>query len=257
MVILMNKKLIIFLVFVLLVIGIGFFIFIKNKNFSNNVNDYQADKTSTAENSTSKQNDTAESNQTTPNNAESNNAQNNNDDNDTNQVNNNSSSTTPPPQSTPQQPIESTLSTFSTKIYSSDSNRTKNMELTASALNGTTVKNGETFSFCKTVGPASSSKGYLKADIYDNNGNKKKGYGGGNCQISSTLYNAALAVQGITIVERHPHSNKVPYVKKDMDAAVAYGSYDLKFTNNTGNDIKILSSVGSGLVNISINSIKY
>ena len=42
-----------------------------------------------------------------------------------------------------------------------------------------------------------------------------------------------------------------------MDAAVAYGSYDLKFTNNTGNDIKILSSVGSGLVNISINSIKY
>lgn len=255
MVILMNKKLIIFFVFVLLVIGIGFFIFIKNKNFSNNVNDYQADKTSTAENSTSKQNDTAESNQTTPNNAESNNAQNNN--NDTNQVNNNSSSTTPPPQSTPQQPIESTLSTFSTKIYSSDSNRTKNMELTASALNGTTVKNGETFSFCKTVGPASSSKGYLKADIYDNNGNKKKGYGGGNCQISSTLYNAALAVQGITIVERHPHSNKVPYVKKDMDAAVAYGSYDLKFTNNTGNDIKILSSVGSGLVNISINSIKY
>lgn len=251
----MNKKLIIFFVFVLLVIGIGFFIFIKNKNFSNNVNDYQADKTSTAENSTSKQNDTAESNQTTPNNAESNNAQNNN--NDTNQVNNNSSSTTPPPQSTPQQPIESTLSTFSTKIYSSDSNRTKNMELTASALNGTTVKNGETFSFCKTVGPASSSKGYLKADIYDNNGNKKKGYGGGNCQISSTLYNAALAVQGITIVERHPHSNKVPYVKKDMDAAVAYGSYDLKFTNNTGNDIKILSSVGSGLVNISINSIKY
>ena len=130
------------------------------------------------------------------------------------------------------------------------------MQITSTTLNGTIVKNGETFSFCNTVGPATSSKGYLEADIFDNNGNKKKGYGGGNCQVSSTLYNAVLAVSSLTVVERHPHSNYVPYVQKGKDAAVAYGSYDFKFRNDTGNDVKILSSVSDGLVNISLMSLK-
>lgn len=53
------------------------------------------------------------------------------------------------------------------------------------------------------------------------NGNKKKGYGGGNCQVSSTLYNAVLAVPSLTVTERHPHSNHVPYVPEGKDAAVA------------------------------------
>ena len=130
------------------------------------------------------------------------------------------------------------------------------MEITTSTLNDTIVKSGETFSFCNTVGPATSSKGYLEADIYDHNGNKKKGYGGGNCQVSSTLYNAVLATSGLTVVERHPHSNHVPYVPEGKDAAVAYGSYDFKFKNDTGNDIKILSSVTEGLVNITLMSLK-
>ena len=132
----------------------------------------------------------------------------------------------------------------------------KNMEITTTALNGTIVKNGETFSFCNTIGPSTSSKGYLEADIYDHNGNKKKGYGGGNCQVSSTLYNAVLAVPSLTVTERHPHSNHVPYVPNDKDAAVAYGSYDFKFKNNSGNDIKILSSVTTGLVNVTLLSLK-
>ena len=114
------------------------------------------------------------------------------------------------------------------------------MELTASRLNGHIVKNGETFSFCNTLGPSSSKTGYQEADIFDKDGNKKKGLGGGNCQISSTLYNAVLATPNLAIIERHEHSNDVPYVAKGKDAAVAYGSYDLKFVNNSGNDIKIL-----------------
>ena len=121
---------------------------------------------------------------------------------------------------------------------------------------GKSVKNGATFSFCNTIGPSTSSKGYSKADIYDNNGNKKKGYGGGNCQVSSTLYNAVLAVPTLTVVERHPHSNHVPYVPDGKDAAVAYGSYDFKFRNDTGNDIKILSSVANGSVNITLMTLK-
>lgn len=76
-------------------------------------------------------------------------------------------------------------------------------------------------------------------------GNKKKGLGGGNCQISSTLYNAVLTIPSLKVIERHEHSNKVPYAKKGKDAAVAYGSYDFKFQNNSGNDIKFTFNVTS------------
>lgn len=132
------------------------------------------------------------------------------------------------------------ISKYSTKIYSKDKNRQNNLEITASALNGTVVKPNETFSFTQTIGPASKSKGYEKADIFDSNGNKIKGYGGGNCQISSTLYNAVLKAPSLKVVERHEHSNKVPYVAENKDAAVAYGSVDFKFKNENDYSIKIL-----------------
>ena len=108
---------------------------------------------------------------------------------------------------------EKLLAQFSTRIYSKDSARQNNLEITSKALNGTVVKPNETFSFTKTVGPSTSSKGYEEADIYDSNGNKIKGYGGGNCQVSSTLYNAVQKVPSLKVVERHEHSNTVPYVK--------------------------------------------
>ncbi len=147
---------------------------------------------------------------------------------------------------------QETLSSFTTKIYSKDSARQNNIQITCKALNGTIIKNGSTFSFCNTVGQATSAKGYQKADIYDNDGKKKKGLGGGNCQVSSTLYNAVLKVNSLSVTERHEHSNKVPYVKKGKDAAVAYGSYDFKFKNNSGNDIKIEASTNGKNVTISL-----
>lgn len=111
-----------------------------------------------------------------------------------NQSNNNDEnnySSTPPKQP---QIIEEELTSFSTKIYSTDSARQNNILITCNTLNDTIVKNGDTFSFCNTVGQSSTSKGYQKADIFDSNGNKKKGLGGGNCQVSSTLYNAVINV---------------------------------------------------------------
>lgn len=151
---------------------------------------------------------------------------------------------------------ETQLATFSTKIYSQDSARQNNIKITCNTLNGTTVKNGSTFSFCNTVGQASTAKGYQEADIYDNNGNKKKGLGGGNCQVSSTLYNAVLAISNLVVTERHPHSKSVPYVSKGKDAAVAYGSYDFKFKNNSGNDIKINCSTDGKSVTTTLISMK-
>ena len=78
----------------------------------------------------------------------------------------------------------------------------------------------------------------------------------GNCQISSTLYNAVLAVPSLVVTERHSHSNKVPYIQKGKDAAVAYGSYDLKFRNNSGNDVKILASTDGTTVTTTLLALK-
>lgn len=232
----MNKKLGIFIIIGLLaLIGIGIYFYVQNINTNNEESNYEANRTSAEGNTPNEEN--TSNNETT------------------NETQNTSSETTTNRDNTPKT-VEEQLSAFSTKIYSNDANRTKNMEITTSTLDGTIVKNGETFSFCNTVGPATSSKGYLEADIYDHNGNKKKGYGGGNCQVSSTLYNAVLEVSDLTIIERHPHSNHVPYVPDGKDAAVAYGSYDFKFRNDTGNDVKILSSVTEGLVNVILMSLK-
>ncbi len=236
-----NKNWIILIVVIVILIGCAVFFFFKNNSTSdeNNQenNSYEANRTS----ATSNTNEDTNSNENK------------------NPPSVNTTNTTPPstPQpSTPPQPKEEQISSFSTKIYSNDSARQNNISITCKSLNGTIVKNGASFSFCNTVGPSTTSKGYQKADIFDNNGQKKKGLGGGNCQISTTLYNAILSIPNIKVTERHAHSNNVPYIQKGKDAAVAYGSYDLKFVNNTGNDIKINTSASAKEISVSIIALK-
>ena len=147
---------------------------------------------------------------------------------------------------------EKVLAEFSTRIYSKDPARQNNLEITSKALNGTIVKPNETFSFTKTIGPSTSQKGYEEADVFDSNGNKIKGYGGGNCQVSSTLYNAVQKVPSLKIVERHEHSNTVPYVKEGHDAAVAYGSVDFKFKNTNNYSIKIVVETSNKYVKVKL-----
>lgn len=153
------------------------------------------------------------------------------------------------------QSVEKEIASFTTKIVTKDSSRQKNIGITCNTLNGTIVEPGSTFSFCNTVGQATTAKGYQKADIFDENGKKKKGLGGGNCQISSTLYNAVLSVPTLKVTERHAHSNKVPYIEAGKDAAVAYGSCDFKFQNNTGYRIKILATTSGSEVTTKIISL--
>ena len=116
---------------------------------------------------------------------------------------------------------ETEIASFTTKIYTKDSGRQNNLTLACSALNNTTIENGKTFSFSKTVGRATSSKGYKKADVF-RNGNVVEALGGGLCQVSTTLYNAVLKIPELKVTERHPHSNKVPYIKSGKDAAVSF-----------------------------------
>lgn len=152
--------------------------------------------------------------------------------------------------------VEEVISSFSTKIHNKDSARQNNITITSSTLNGTEVPAGATFSFCDTVGKATSDKGYQEADIFTSDGEKTKGLGGGNCQISTTLYNAVLAVPSLTVTERHEHSNSVPYIEDGKDAAVAYGSYDFKFINNTGYTVKILAENTENDITITLVQLK-
>ena len=119
--------------------------------------------------------------------------------------------------------VEKEIASFSTKIKNKkDTNRQGNISITCSALNNTTVAPGATFSFCDTVGEATVERGYKEANVIIQ-GTETKGLGGGNCQVSSTLYNAVLAVPSeLEVVERHPHSAPVPYIEKGKDAAVSY-----------------------------------
>lgn len=144
------------------------------------------------------------------------------------------------------------LSSFSTNILTSDPNRNNNIQLTCSVLNEHVVAPGETFSFTGLVGKSTSDKGYKQANVINSEGDTIKGLGGGNCQVSSTLYNAVAAVPELEVIERHNHGSEVHYVPIGKDAAVAYGSMDFKFKNNLGSNIKIYASSDDKVVSISI-----
>lgn len=112
------------------------------------------------------------------------------------------------------EPIEKSIATFSTNILDKDSGRQTNISITCSVLSGTMIKPGETFSFCDTVGKATPERGYKEAKVFDADGNVELGLGGGNCQVSSTLYNAVLQDTNFEVIERHPHSHHVYYVEE-------------------------------------------
>lgn len=157
----MKKWIITIIIISIFLVGIGLYYF-SNKN-TNNSSNYEAQKTATETNpNESNQNQTSEADQAS-------------------QPNNEPAQPSPEQASSPEPtptPTESEeLATFSTKIYTKDSSRQNNITLTCSALNNTDVAPAATFSFCSTVGPASPSKGYTKADVFTD-GKKAKGYGG-------------------------------------------------------------------------------
>ena len=155
------------------------------------------------------------------------------------------------------QEMELEISSFSTPILIKDESRQKNVSIACEDLNGTMVSAGETFSFTNTLGPATPEEGYEKADVFDSEGEIIQEYGGGKCQISSTLYNAVLKTPNLEVVERHEHSRDVNYVPEGQDAAVSYGSVDFKFRNDNDFAIKIYSSTDGEQITTSIFKIYY
>lgn len=139
--------------------------------------------------------------------------------------------------------VETLMSEFATIIPPGTYNRFNNIKLAAAKLNDWRIKPGEVFSFNAAVGPRTTKAGYLPAPVIEA-GNLTTGIGGGICQVSTTLYNAAM-LAGLPIKERYLHSNYISTYPPGRDATVVYNALDLKFKNDTNGTIIIKSSVSN------------
>lgn len=141
-------------------------------------------------------------------------------------------------------------SKFYTSYPSSSDERKENIKLAATSLNKVFVDVNKEFSFNDTVGVRSEERGYKKSKIIVN-GKFVDGLGGGVCQVSTTLYNAVL-LAGLKVTEYHPHTLPVSYIAPSFDAMVNYNSADLKFVNDTGSPIYIISKADDSQIQIEI-----
>ena len=133
------------------------------------------------------------------------------------------------------------LGTFTTEILDTTPSRVHNLQLCATALDGAVIEGGAEFSFNGIVGERTREKGYEEALMLVD-GERKPAIGGGVCQISSTLYNAAAAA-GMEILERHSHTGEVHYVEIGQDAAVSFGEQDFRFRNPLAEPVKIALTI--------------
>ena len=130
--------------------------------------------------------------------------------------------------------------------YSTDAGggqRWTNLKTGVGMLNGIILKPGEELSVYNATAPYDEEHGYVEGTAYEN-GQVVPSYGGGICQVSSTLYNAVIYAE-LEIVERYPHSMAVDYVAPSRDAAIAGGVMDFRFKNPYSTPIYIFGEIDS------------
>ena len=145
-------------------------------------------------------------------------------------------------------------SAFSTNFQSSSDERKNNIRVALSAFDGIIIDEGEILSFNEITGNRNQDSGYMPAKIISQ-GTFVLGYGGGVCQVSTTLYNACL-LAGLEIVESSSHSLPVSYIEPSFDAMVNTGSSDLKVRNNSGGKIIITTSSENDICKVKIFGLK-
>ena len=150
--------------------------------------------------------------------------------------------------------IRDVVASYSTKFSAAKVSRSSNIKLAAAALDGVILMPGETMSFNNIVGERTVARGYKLAGVYAN-GRPDVGIGGGICQVSTTLYSAALFAN-LKIKRRMNHSMTVPYVPLGQDAAVSYGTLDLMIENSMPGPIAITSAYQPGKVTFRILGVK-
>ncbi|CUH94263.1 hypothetical protein P22_0329 [Propionispora sp. 2/2-37] len=146
--------------------------------------------------------------------------------------------------------IDDVLALYTTQFNPSNGNRVQNIQLAAKSINNILLRSGEIFSFNQTVGLRLEEYGYKEAPVFID-GKLVPDWGGGVCQVSSTLYNAALLAD-MAIVERTAHYRPPNYVPLGQDATVADNLLDFKFKNTSRHNIFISSKVGANQLTVYI-----
>ncbi|MBO4472741.1 MAG: VanW family protein [Clostridia bacterium] len=141
------------------------------------------------------------------------------------------------------------MSRYSTDFRTSGESRRHNLALAAAAISGVVLASGETFSFNETVGDRTADRGFREANIVVN-GEFVKGIGGGVCQVSTTLYNAAL-LAGLEIVSAAAHSRPVSYVPYSRDCTVS-SAIDFRFRNDSDAPVYLAAEVKGNTLTFAI-----
>ena len=149
---------------------------------------------------------------------------------------------------------EYTIGGASTRLLDKEENRVHNIRLATEKINGIIIQPNEEFSFNDTVGERSVERGYKEATALFGR-EKIRAVGGGVCQISTTIYQAAKNAN-LEIVERHQHKRKIPYAEVGQDATVDFAAdFDLTFKNNSENSIKLHVSSDGEYVHVTIDKL--
>ncbi len=141
--------------------------------------------------------------------------------------------------------IKELIGSGTSHFAGSASSRIHNVNLAASRLNNTLIPPDANFSFVQTLGDISVYTGFVQAYIIQN-GQTILGDGGGVCQVSTTMFRAAMN-SGLPITERHAHAYRVHYYEEDalpgLDATIYSPTVDLKFKNDTGNYVLVQTEI--------------
>jgi vancomycin resistance protein YoaR len=137
-----------------------------------------------------------------------------------------------------------------TTDYGGIPNRIHNVQLVAHLIDGALVAPGATFSFNETTGARTAAKGFLEAPVIVN-GELTTGLGGGVCQVSTTVFNAAFE-GGLKITARTNHALYISHYPQGRDATVDYPDVDLKFVNDTPHWLLLRTFVGSSSLTVGL-----
>ena len=146
--------------------------------------------------------------------------------------------------------IDRLLGSYSSYFNAYDSNRSKNVYLASRSIDDTLVRAGSVFSFNSQVGKRTQENGYKEAPVFIN-GKLVPDWGGGVCQVSSTLYNAVLLAD-LEIVERTSHYSPPGYVPLGQDATVADDQLDFQFTNTSQHNLYISSTIEGNRLTVQV-----
>jgi vancomycin resistance protein YoaR len=145
--------------------------------------------------------------------------------------------------------ISGIVSTYTT-VFGGVPNRIHNVELVSHLVDNKLIAPDATFSFNETTGERNASKGFLVAPVIVN-GELTTGLGGGVCQVSTTVFNAAFEA-GLKITERTNHALYISHYPHGRDATVNYPDVDLKFVNDTGSWLLLRTFVSSSSLTVSL-----